>query len=320
MRHFILKSLFFVFLTSLAYLTFGFIAEKIIASNLNKSRFLLQADWHIRHNAYNECLYIGNSRTWVHVDAEMITNAVHKKSYCLAQDGREAKILFWKLKTYLLFNRNPKEIFIQFDPYFISNRNDGTFYGKKNYLGYIFGDRLKINKIFSSEIGFNKYDEFVPLIRYFQTKDALPHLIAHLSGVPINQSPSFKYGSELQIRDWATSSRYFDPEETKIELNFNYIDSIVNLCKSIKIKPILIYSPQTYTSYKKVSQNTLSQLKNYSQSRDLKFWDFNSQSYNDSTLFYNHMHLNHVGAKKFTSQLIDSLTSSKSNQNHQGSN
>ena len=288
----------------------GLIAEKIIASNIENNQFQLQEDWHVRHKEINEFLFIGNSRTWVQVDAEMLTKTLHKKCYCLAQDGREAKVLYWKLKTYLLYNKKPKEIVIQFDPYFIVHRNGGTFYGKKNYLGYIFGDKLKINQIFKSEIGFNNYDEFVPLIRYFNTESALSILFHHLFGNPLSQSNSFKYGSELQSKEWQTSSRYLDPAETNSELNFNYVDSIVNLCKSIKIEPILIYPPQSFSSYKKVNQKNIEQLQNFSQRRGLKFWNFNSPNYDDSTMFYNHMHLNRFGAKIFTSQLLDSLVSS----------
>ena len=161
MLHFIRKCFFFIFLSFLAYFVLGIIAEKIIELNVKNNQFQLQEDWHIKHEQYNELLFIGNSRTWVHVDAEMITNSIHKKSYCLAQDGRAAKVLFWKLKKYLLNNNKPKYIFIQFDPYFINNRNGGTFFGKANYLGYMFWDKMKINQIFRSEIGFNKYDEFV---------------------------------------------------------------------------------------------------------------------------------------------------------------
>lgn len=320
MRHFIQKIIFFTIISIFVFFIIGITVEKIISSNLNKNRFFLQEDWHIIHDKYNEYLFLGNSRTWVHVDAQMITNITKKKSYCLAQDGREAKIFYWKLKTYLKYNKTPKIVFIQFDPFCINGRNDGTFYGKKDFLGYIYHDRLKINNIFESEIGYNQLEEFIPLLRYFQTVGGEKSLIHHLIGNP-NQLVSFQYGCELQIKKWQASSNYFYPPPIiERELNLEYVDSIVNLCKFKKIEPVLIYSPQTYTSYKQLSNNVKSQLTTYAQRQNLKFWNFNSQNYNDSTLFYNHMHLNHLGARKFTLQLIDSITSYKLNPTYQASN
>lgn len=321
MVFFIRKILLFTLLSFIAFFTLGIIAEKTIESNIKNNQFSLQEDWHIRHKEYNEILFIGNSRTWVFVDAEMITDSIHKKSYCLAQDGRTANVLFWKLKTYLLFNNNPKQIFIQFDPYFVNSTNYGTFYGKQSYLAYIYGDKLKINKLFQSEIGFNKFDVFIPLLRYFNTNYALPILYFHLICSKSSLSDNFKYGSELQIRDWQKSSSYFNPKETNIEiLKFNYIDSLINLCKLNKIQPILIYPPQSMTSYNKVSPKIIYQLQNYALTRGLIYWNFNSKKYDDSTFFYNHMHLNYFGAKKYTFQLIDSINTLKSNSTYQGSN
>lgn len=311
MIYFIRKGLLFAFLSVPAFLILGMIAEKTIEFKTKNNQFQLQEDWHIRHKEYNELLFLGNSRTWVQVDAEMISKSTHKKTYCLAQDGRETRVLFWKLKTYLLLNKSPKQLFIQFDPFFINSRNEGTFFGKNNYLAYLYGDKLKINKIFQSEIGYNKYDEFIPLLRYFNTKDALPILYCHLIGSKSSRSAIFKYGSELQVKDWQKSSNYLHPEETNFELNFNYIDSIVNICKSNNIQPILIYPPQSFSSYTKVSPKTIYQLQNYALNRGLAYWNFNSKKYDDSTVFYNHMHLNSVGAKKYTSQLIDSINTLK---------
>jgi hypothetical protein len=317
MRNFIRKITLFFPIYILSVFILGLFGEYIIHLNTKNNQFQLQEDWHIHHPIENELLFIGNSRTWVHIDAEKISKTINRKSYCLAQDGRESRVLFWKLKCYLSRNKKPKEVFIQFDPYFISNRNDGTFYGKKKYLAYIYKDRLKINNVFSNEIGYNNYEEYFPIIRY---RGEIPLLFHHLTGIRSYNSNLFIFGSELQKRTWQKSSNFKYPEETNGELNFSYMDSIIKICKNLEIKTTLIYSPQSYSSYKAVDQNIFRQLKDYAKTNELTFLDFNSEVYNDSSLFYNHMHLNSKGATKFTLQLIDTITSSKSNHTHQGSN
>ena len=83
---FIIK--FFIITLILAFLT-----EFIIYFNTRQEQYLLQADWHVKHQKTNEILFIGNSRTWIQVDAKLITKNTQFKSYVLAQDGRNSKIL-----------------------------------------------------------------------------------------------------------------------------------------------------------------------------------------------------------------------------------
>jgi hypothetical protein len=312
MLYFLRKAVIFLTLSLVVYCGLGFIAEKIIQTHVEHDQYDLQADWHIQHKEYNELLFVGNSRTWVQIDAAMLSEATHKKSYCLAQDGREAKVLFWKLKAYLQRNRKPARIFIQFDPYFINSRNEGTFYGKRNYLGYLFGDRLKINKLFQSELGFSKYDELLPLVRYFSTEGGLPLLFRHLTAKKSAASSGFRYGSELQKREWNQAQSYSHPDKTRMTLHCEYIDSLLTLCAQLHIKTILMYPPQSFSSYQQVDRSIKHQLQEYAAVHKLTYWDFNSGQYDDSLLFYNHMHLNHIGARKYTTQLIDSILHSRS--------
>ena len=99
MRHFLVKITILFSIYILSILVLGLLGENIIYLNTKNNQYQLQEDWHIRHSSENELLFIGNSRTWVHIDAEKISKSIGRKSYCLAQDGRESRVLYWKLRS-----------------------------------------------------------------------------------------------------------------------------------------------------------------------------------------------------------------------------
>jgi hypothetical protein len=308
MKHFLKKLVAFIFISSFSCFVIGFFIEQLIEKNLAHNQYQIQEDWHVKHQDVNEILFVGNSRTWRLVNTEKITQLLGQKSYALCQDGRDSRILYHKLKTYLLRNKSPKQIFLQFDPYFINPLNFNTFYGKQNYLGYIFNDRLGINYLFKDEIGFNKYEEYIPLKRYFSINNGPSILYSHLANKTI-ENKTFKYGSESKKINWENGTDFSISESITINLKFNYIDSILELCKVKLIKINFIYPPQSYPSYQKVEKSALLKLDSFAKSRNINYWNFNSIKYNNVKLFYNHLHLNDKGSNIYTIDLFDSITS-----------
>jgi hypothetical protein len=308
MNKFIKNIAYVIFYTFLPYYTIGIIAEYIINSNIQNNQYQLQEDWHVRHKYYHKYLFVGNSRTYVHVDVKHLSEKLNISSYCLAQNGRNARILFFKLKKYLELNRAPEKIFLQFDPYFLGDRNNGTFYGKENYLGYIFHDRLGINTIFSNELGFNLIEVYLPLKRYFEISNGKTILMHHLLNLKSSDHEKFKYGSDPQQAEWQENANWDNPERTSGNLSFTYIDSVVNICKHNNIQLIFLYPPQSYPSYQKIDDNLLHQLEQYKDMKKVLFWNFNHIKYDDSRLFYNHMHLNSNGSFIYTNDLVDSIS------------
>ena len=295
------------------------ILEVIIWNNVSNTQYLLQADWHIKRNYTNKVLFIGNSRTWVHVDVKEFSSQTQVKAYSLAQNGRGSEVLWYKFIKYMENNPPPELIYLQFDPTFtiIEGLQANTFYGKENYLSYLFLNNLKINKNFSKERGYNGFEQYVPLIRYIGYKDLfIRHLLKHdkiQTKNPESDYRLFEYGSNPSKWLWGNikESRWNTPNKTIGKLNFQYIDSFVTYCRQNSIELNLIYPPQSYPSYGKVSQSLIDTLNNYSKRKNIPFKNFNSPSYNDSTMFYMHIHLNTKGAKQYTNELIhhyDSLT------------
>lgn len=313
MRKFIHKLFLFFSLTILSYLAFGYSLEYIIRRNTENKQFDLQGDWHIKHRNPVDVLFVGNSRTYQMLNIEDIQQRLGIDAYALCQASRGSKILYFKIKTFLEHNKKPQIIFLQCDPYFCGNSlTKGTFNGKISYLTYLFNDNIGINHLFRGEKGFKEYEAYLPLLRYFSAGPKGPYsLLAHLLNLKPYKSEFFKFGNEIESRKWEKSSNWFNPLETKDKLDFKYIDYTIQLCKSNDINIVLVYPPQSYTSYSKVSKNIFYDINNFARNKNIEFWNFNSKEYNDSLIFFNHMHLNNLGSQKYTSQIIDSILYAK---------
>lgn len=294
---------------ALILLSFSSVLEIIIHKNTKHKRYLIQEDWHCLQNKNYSILLIGNSRVWTQLDTKKISQALNKKAYTLGQDGRHIDVLWAKFKTYIKDNEKPDQVFLQFDPYFISKGlTKKTFFGKENYLSYLFFDRLGINHVFKDDYGYHWYDEYLPLVRYVGYKRILfSHILGKLDSR--TDTSGFQYGSMIQTKlkespTW--KSKWENPLSTDLVFyNIAYVDSFIIYCNKNKIDLHLFYPPQSWPSYKMVSQKNIVDLNNYAKSKKTDYYNFNDIKYNDSTLFYNHTHLNFNGIPIFTEDFLN---------------
>jgi hypothetical protein len=313
MRYFLRKLSFFFVLLFLLFLITVYLIELLIYINTDSERYLLQADWHIKHPLQNDILIIGNSRVFVQIDGKLLSKILGVKCYALAQDGRDSKVLWNKFKVYLNNNQAPDRVVFQLDPSFIPTKsiNDNTFYGKNDYISYLFMDRLNINSVFSKELGFEKYDEYFPLVRYVHYPELFDkHLFRRSapvtdegfyldSSLAFGTSPKFWFWNDNPIgqSDWS------HPDKISGKISFSYVDSFRIYCKANEIDLKFIYPPQSYISYCRVDSTLIDEMIVYAKKYNLSYKNFNSTKFNDTSLFYNHMHLNHKGASLFTYEL-----------------
>jgi len=266
----------------------------------------MQEDWHVKHDDTIDALFIGNSRIYQMVDIPYIESKTKLNYYSLSQGSRNSKILYYKYLEYLKRNNKPKYVFLQFDPFFCGmDLTKGTFNGKQSYLAYLYHDRLGINHLFKEEKGFSILEEYIPLLRYFKSGIKGPYmLVSHLFNLKPYKKELFKDGVEVENKNWDKSTSWSNPEVPNFVLNFNYIDSFRSICKSKNIHLILIYPPQSKPSYKKTDTSVLNLFMNYSNDKKVELWNFNDDKYDNSQLFYNHMHLNRKGVNEFRSDLV----------------
>lgn len=309
MKRFIVKITKLLFVLLLLIICIAFLLEAVIQKNTSNKQFLSHANWNNHINANFDLLFIGNSRVWIQINAELISKKTNLKTFNLTQDGRGANILWYKFRQYLKNNTPPKEIFLQFDNKFISDIYRKSYYGKENYLLYVYNNPLQLNSLFKEEFGFNDFETHIPLIRYYHNQDIL---YAHITGIQkcdwvdrktykYSYAPMYYYWNENKIWNaiWDKPLIY----EYNAN-NINYIDSFRIYCQDNNVKLHLFHPPQSWSSYNKRTKNNTQILQNYINKYRLEYHDFNNIIYNDSTLFYNHTHLNYNGSQIFTNQII----------------
>lgn len=307
MRQFLFKICRFVSVAFIIYYGISLGFELVIEKNLQKGQFQIQEDWHVVHAQKNVFLFIGNSRTWRHVDAKLLSKTTGNKAYCLCQDGREARLLFYKLKVYLARNKKPEHIFFEFDPTTVNDIMKNIFHDKHKFMGYLFNDQLRINYVIEKQIGFSWLDVYIPLKRYFSDRKGLNILLRHLKLIKDIEEQYYTYGSIPKAGEFNSRATWNSPLPIVGKVHTQFVDSIVELCETRHIKLTLLYPPQSYPSYQKVNVKLISGLKEYARKRQLDYWNFNGPRYNNKELFYNHLHLNKIGAQKYTHQLMDSI-------------
>ena len=293
----------------MAIFLFSVIVEGVIYIHTKNNQYLIQEDWDKLKNKNFDLLFIGNSRVWLQVDAEMVSEKLNCKAYDLAQDGRMIDLLWIKFKLYIKYNKKPTDIYLLYDPYFFDSETNNTFYGKENYLSTMYMDRLGINHVFKNDTGYHQYETYIPLIRYSGYGGLLFDHILNIHKADKHSINTYQYGSDPLNWEWNKykfwNQKWQHPLITNNPFsNFCYVDSFKQYCKVNNVKLHLFYPPQSWTSYNTVSTNNIQRLTQFAKEKDIDFYNFNSEYYNDSTLFVNHTHLNKKGSILFTNQLL----------------
>lgn len=318
MRPFItrLSIVIFVFTTILFLVGMGM--EYFLYRNTRELFYTRQSDWHLYHRIKPDVLFIGNSRMAAHVDMPKVIEKFKMPMYLLGQDARNSKVLWYKFKTFISRNRNPKCIVLQFDPFFLRRRNmtQATFFAKENYLSYLFFNSLHINHLFEQEKGFYWYETFVPLVRYihyplmfsfhWHKKFSDPYAKPYNAG-----SWLIQYDSTSRLANLDTMSADAIDDFSMSETNdFQYIDSFIHYCKQHQINLALVYPPQSPASYNRYASLNIQRMHAYlKQYPNIPFRDFNTVGIDADSLYHNHLHLNHLGAQVYTQALIHYLDS-----------
>lgn len=257
-------------------------------------------DWSYIKELDVDELYVGNSRTWVHVDINTILRKTNVKSYALAHDGGDMHILYLKLKKFLNHTDKPSRINLQFDNTIIKERND--LYGLEKYAPELYFNSSMKSSL-EAKLGYSNYYYWIPLISYSPAR-----IFKVLTQYKKDDDPS---GFACQEKSWESlvpfnDTTHFEPFSYESSV---YLDSIFELCKrkQIRINGIVPPLSPTYLNNQnlKFYEDLFIQLSdNYSNHGN--FYNF-STSIDEPHYFYNHSHLNCDGAVLFTNILLAEL-------------
>jgi len=318
MRPFIIKTIHLLVVFVLILAVVGLAIEYRLYRNTRDVYYLRQADWHLYHSPKMKALFIGNSRMSVQVDMPTFVNTWGVPVYALCQDARAMRIFWFKFKKYVERNEAPKAVVLQLDitSLNLNGSNNNTFYGKEKYLTYLFADQLGINRCFEKDTGFYWYETVVPLIRYFAYPDFFSKHWKKAYENPYASPANYgscliKYDKQNKL-DPLYDSITHKPRVnlyTNAQLDFTYVDSFYNYCSRNAIDLVAIMPPHSYSSYCLFNPTYEQAIVDYCKAKKLTFRNFNHPKYDGDSLFFNHLHVNEIGAKLFTNELMVYLDS-----------
>lgn len=159
MRKFLIQTALF-----LALLLGVFLALEVPIQINYDTQISERSDWQCLDSINADILIVGNSRVEGGFDPIAIDKATGLETYLLTQSGWDAPVLRKKLENYMLVNKPPMWLVIQADPILLKTRRD--WYGKKQFLKYLFLDRENLQETMRPYEGYHWYEFNIPFIRY----------------------------------------------------------------------------------------------------------------------------------------------------------
>lgn len=262
-----------------------------------ETRISNHSDWHSLENINAEILVIGNSRVWTGFDASKIQEVTGKSTYILAQDGWQIDLLRAKFRHYLKSNSKPQILIIQADQAFLGKRRD--WYGKSDFLKYIFMDREDLMSQMRTYDGYIWYEVWIPFVRYagvpgryVRDAFALPFSVNRVQG--FRARPATNKPLETIPFDSLTIKEEFVQE----------LDMIFS--QSPESERIIVFPLVSSSLYPKIKGEQ--HIREYSDARGIDYLNLNTSYPNPpDSIFDNHTHVNIYGATVQTLQLIELL-------------
>lgn len=249
-----------------------------------------------------DVLFLGSSRVEMHYSTKIFDSICHKNSFNLSLAGATPQVAFAALKAYAVNSKMPQQLFYEIDYHFVKYKSTEVK-EFNNYFPYLSNDvlRSEFNKIDSrmDHFYYNPYFSFP----YTGFKNLSTSMHGWLN-IP-NKTDSLYYKGHikevfrphLNYNPVTPYYTYFNVSDR------NYLDSIIQFCKSHKTTITLVSSPifgggkVDLVNKKAIIQ----QLQDISKINGISYFDLSSLDFcNDRKLFIDHYHMNYSGSSKFT--------------------
>lgn len=259
-------------------------------------------------------IFLGNSRTEVHFDTEIIKEKTGIQSYNLGYSGSCLAVDQIRWKSYLAHNKPPKIVVQNIDLSALTNK---AIVDKYQYLPYyddptLFEELRKIdhNALYEKYIPMSKYRGYIDkLYEELVSKKHSRKTTTKIRGYVPHHS---KWNSDFSKMKKELGGKKPIYSADGIESQLKVLSKTIADCERIDATLILVWSPQ-YFELNAFQEPTLTRMKKKIRQIALKnknvlFWDFTTMELNrDKTYFYNSFHMNNIGVALFCKQFSDSL-------------
>jgi hypothetical protein len=244
-----------------------------------------------------DIIIMGSSRAWVHIDPIMLDSILHISSYNIGMDGSTINRQIHKYNLFRRFNRKPKVIIQNID---YSSMGHGTGFKKEQFYPYFWNMEMRKEMLEYEPVTF--WEKYVPFHRYRETEKN------YFTMGPQTLTKGYK-GQE---KTWdgtnykAVDSISFTVNDTTESMFINYLAK----AKSEEIKVIFVYTPIYLGATNKMTNldAMYAYYRNISEKYNIPILDYTYMNIcNDTTYFYNALHLNKKGAEIFSDSLAHDL-------------
>ena len=284
-------------LSILAFTIPLYIADFLLSEKIKTADGHMLESWYdLMHSQINaDIVFMGNSRVFIHINPLILDSILGSDSYNLGMDGSSFNRQIHKYNLFRRYNKKP-EIIIQGIDAWSMNYQIG--YEKEQFFPYFWNWYLR-NEYLESE-PFTAFEKYIPLYRYRSFLPLLPGPKCLVKGY---QGMNRRWNGYMFKR---IKEIKFAPNDTTVKMFNDYLAK----AKEEGIMVILVYTPQYIgTTHKTSNQEFMHEWYQKIANRygfpilDYTYMDI----CNDTTLFYNAMHLNRKGAEIFSDSLANDL-------------
>ena len=256
---------------------------------------------------------IGNSRAEAHYNTNIISDIIGLKCYNLGLSGTPINIYNIRWHAYINRNKLPKILILDVDYNFLGTANG--LYEAFQYVPYVNElEYTRVVKQFDDDILF---DQYIPLYKFRGNFNHLNHAFKSvfsknchiINGFKINSSPwhhnEWENFKTNRLHEVASKETFIE----NYEAGFNQLKDILNFCNNNQIKVYMFWSPQ-YKEVQKFKENQRvyvdSSLVVLANTYKVNYINYSRNNICDNKLnFYNHSHLNFIGANKFSKMVAN---------------
>lgn len=273
-------------------------------------------DWNLlfQGKINSTMVFLGNSRAEAHFDPDLITAKTGVDSYNLGFAGATLAIEQMRWKSYLAHNKPPRIVVQNIDLYALSEKKISN---KAQFLPY-YGEPEVSQKLQELDET-TKLEKYIPMSKYRGFQSEIWKSLFWNS--ELNYRGKKRKGYLVHEASWNSDFENFKKtlhgksvvySRDAFKKGLQELDQIIADCKAIDAKLILVWTP-SYSELNTLEEPTFSEMKTIiqkkiAQNRDVVFWDFSKQAFNDNkAYFYNSFHMNTFGVQVFDTQFSDSL-------------